>query len=132
MRPIKRFTSPFAVVSLAILLGLGSGLPAAHGLSVTTLVVASRSQYVPGDNRDHLPVVAIKGGKILFRNADPFAFGPHTLTADGRLPNGAPLFDSGDVGNGKSATINISTLKPGTYTFHCNHHLMFGTLRVVG
>jgi plastocyanin len=100
---------------------------------VTTVVLASRSQYVPGETKNHVPSVAIKGGKLLFRNVDPFAFSAHTLTSDAlRCPSCGPLFDSGDVGYQKSKTLNISTLPSGTYRFHCNHHNMYGTLRVVG
>jgi cupredoxin-like protein len=132
MRSKKRLFSPFFVLSLMALLCAGGGLPA-KGASVSTVVLVSRSQYLPGEIKNHVPAVAIKGGTLLFRNLDPFAFGPHTLTSDKlACPTCGPLFDSGDVGYQKSKTVKIGKLKAGTYGFHCNHHNMYGTLRVVG
>src|SRR5689334_5253047 len=54
-----------------------------------------------------------KGDKIVFTNKDSVV---HTATAD----NGS--FDSGFLSTNESATIDTSTLAPGTYTYHCIPH----------
>ena len=132
MGSLKLWCRPAAVLSIGVLICAMSALSPARA-GVNTYVFASRSQFVPGDNKNHVPVVLVRGGKLVFENLDPFAFSAHTLTSDAlACPTCGPLFDSGDVGYGKKRTLNTSKLKSGTYRFHCNHHLMYGTLRVVG
>lgn len=91
------------------------------------IVVVSRSQFVPGDIRNKVPVVMQQGHDLLFTNADGFN-GPHSLSSDT-----TDLFDSGSVDYPGSVTVDLKLLPPGTYQFHCNNHpgVMFGTLVVV-
>ena len=63
-----------------------------------------------------------KGDKIVFTNNDSVT---HTVTADG----GA--WDSGNLANGKSYTLDTTKLAVGTYAYHCTlHPSMKGTLVV--
>jgi plastocyanin len=133
MGSLRRSFSPSALLAIALLICMVGALSPGRAAAVNTRVVATRGQFVPGETKNHVPAVAVKGGKLVFTNLDPFAFSAHTLTSDAlACPTCAPLFDSGDVAYGKSFTLNTSKLKAGTYKFHCNHHNMRGTLRVVG
>ena len=74
---------------------------------------------------DYQTVEAAVPGKISFFNADPEA---HSVTA-GTPENPTGEFDSGIVGGGSSATIEIS--QPGTYEFFCSLHTgMRGTITI--
>ncbi|MFN2613866.1 MAG: hypothetical protein ABR552_03495 [Actinomycetota bacterium] len=122
-----------ALVACAVLAGaLGVGAPA-HATS-GGIVIASRASYVPGDNRNHTPVVTPHGSTLTFTNLDPASFLPHTLTADALDPTCTtdcppPAFDSGQLNFKDSVTLDVSTLPGGVYHFHCNNHIdMHGTL----
>ncbi len=74
---------------------------------------------------DYQVAEAAVPGKIRFFNADPEA---HSITA-GTPENPTGEFDSGVVGGGRAATIEIS--QPGTYEFFCSLHPgMKGTITV--
>ena len=76
---------------------------------------------------DYQVAEAAVPGKISFFNADPEA---HSVTA-GTPENPTGEFDSGVVGGGRAATIEIS--QPGTYEFFCSLHPgMRGTITVGG
>jgi plastocyanin len=46
-----------------------------------------------------------------------------------RVVSDAPLFDSGNLGNGGTFTFNFTA--PGTYTYHCSiHPTMVGTITI--
>jgi hypothetical protein len=104
----------------------------ARAADTNTIVVATRGQYVPGENANRVPALLLQGSKIEFHNKDPFAYGNHTLTSDRVDEFGIPIFDSGQVNYMKIATVDVSHLPPGLYGFHCNVHLMFGTLCILG
>ena len=76
---------------------------------------------------DYQVAEAAVPGKISFFNADPEA---HSVTA-GTPENPTGEFDSGVVGGGRAATIEIS--QPGTYEFFCSLHPgMRGAITVGG
>ena len=84
---------------------------------------ASNTNLIAGF--DYQTVEAAVPGKISFFNADPEA---HSVTA-GTPENPTGEFDSGIVGGGSSATIEIS--QPGTYEFFCSLHTgMRGTITI--
>lgn len=124
-RPGHRSRLPRALLLgllVTVVLGL---LPA--GADTGAVVIAARGQYLPGDDRNVVPVVVSQGFDLLFENFDLFSFGGHTLTSD--TPG---LFDSGVVEIRRSTTISLSTVPPGTYGFYCTVHLeMHGTLVIV-
>ncbi|MBI4138777.1 cupredoxin domain-containing protein [Candidatus Uhrbacteria bacterium] len=63
-----------------------------------------------------------KGDKVTFTNKDGVG---HSATADG----GA--FDTGIISSNQSATVDTSSLAPGSYPFHCTPHPnMKGTIVV--
>lgn len=76
---------------------------------------------------DYQTVEAAVPGRISFFNADPEA---HSVTA-GTPENPTGQFDTGVVGGGSAATIEI--FEPGTYEFFCSLHTgMRGTITVGG
>jgi polyvinyl alcohol dehydrogenase (cytochrome) len=92
-----------------------TGVGAGSARAATRTVIATTSGFAP-------PVVlAAPGDSIDLRNADLFL--SHTLTADATSTTGAPLFDSGSVLPGVTATVSgVATLPAGVYAFHCTFH----------
>ena len=65
-------------------------------------------------------ISAKKGDLIIFTNQDS---APHTVTSQS--------FDSGQLQNGQSFSLNTSNLNPGSYAFHCSiHPSMTGTITI--
>lgn len=125
---MRRFT--LAVVLVLVAAGLVlSAAPEAEALdgAVTAAPGAAFANYSP-------PVV-VADESVLFVNADPLsllaAYGPHTFTHTVINPLDR-LFDTGYVGFGASASVDVSGLAPGTYPFFCQVHQFFmnGTLVV--
>lgn len=54
-----------------------------------------------------------KGDKIIFKNDDTMG---HTVTSD------SGKFDSGNLGQGASFTLDTKNLAPGSYPYHCTPH----------
>jgi plastocyanin len=84
--------------------------------------------------RDYFPSSSLnikQGESILFWDIDPTAGPGHSFTET--VPEGVtPRFDSDVVPPGTFKEVpNISSLPPGTYSFHCKiHEVLKGTLTV--
>jgi plastocyanin len=74
-------------------------------------------------------VTIAQGEQVTFHNTD---LATHDVTSDAAGPDGAPLFDSAQIGLNKTAVVEgTQYLKTGTYTFFCSiHPFMKGTLTV--
>lgn len=130
--PGRRARARALALTSIVMLSVGAlGVPARA--DTQAVVVAARTQFVPGDLRNHVPVVIPQGGSILFQHLDPLATfsGGHTLTSNATDGSGAPIFDTGEIHFPASTTLDLSTLPAGAYKFHCNVHLeMVGLLCV--
>src|SRR5207249_5941849 len=116
--PNSRVRARALLACVLALAALGVSAPAR---AADFTVLASRSQFVPGQDSNHAPAVMLQGSTLTFRNADPFALSNHTLTSnDLACSTCKPLFDTGDVSFGNSKTLDLSALPAGTYGFHCN------------
>lgn len=120
-----------AVLSFLALCVIAPVIPA-HA-DVGAIVVVNRSEYFPGDDRLG-PLVLPSGHELLYENLDIASFGStHSVTSDATLADGTYLFDSGVLQAKQSITLDLTSLEPGTYGFHCSVHsdVMHGTLIVV-
>jgi len=126
---------PYFVFATALLISLGAGCspsqpndavqpPETNQNVVTqpTPVQTKNKINVTIQNFSFQPsdISAKKGDSIIFANQDSV---PHTVTSQ--------TFDSGQLQNGQSFTLNTSNLSPGTYSFHCSiHPSMTGTITI--
>lgn len=82
--------------------------------SPATAPRAEAAVAIVGYAYDPPQLTVAAGTTVLWTNQDDVA---HTVTAD----DGS--FDSGQMGQGKPATLSRTFTEPGTYTYHCIYHL---------
>lgn len=101
----------------------------------TGVVFTQGSAYLPGDQRDVVPVplVHVAGGELLYTNLDPFI--GHSVTSLAFKPGSFTdrLFDSGVISfRQQGPVVGVAALAPGRYDFTCQIHPdMVGALDVV-
>jgi hypothetical protein len=120
------------LVAAASALGFAVPLPVAHAAADHSHEIVAFTYVLgdtlckgvgPGCGTDAVIAETVaQGDTMTFTNLDPV---PHSVisVADG-------LFDTGTLSTGESATIDTSSLPPGTYSYKCGIHgaaLMSGT-----
>jgi plastocyanin len=121
-----------AVVAAMAMAGLACGSSTDYGSGGSNPPPSADVQIVSGASTKGAsafnpnPFTVALGGAasvdVKWGNADGIT---HTVTADGA----SPLFNSGNVGPGKTFTFSFTAA--GTYNFHCSiHPTMVGTIQV--
>lgn len=101
----------------------------------TGVVFAAGGSYVPGDQRDVVPIplLHVAGGDLVFTNFD--TLNSHSVTSKLFKPGSFydRLFDSGLISFGKpTRVVGVEALAPGRYQFECIlHDAWVGAIDVV-
>lgn len=120
------------VASIVALIALGGGPSHAGVQEIIALPGATVAGVYDAPNYGGANSVATRSAPVVFVNLDPL--GPHNIQSDANKPGTTtPWFRSGNpVGAGASQQMNLSTVPPGTYAFHCSaHQNMHGTLMLL-